>query len=222
MPRISSSSSRADEPRTRGPSPDKTRQTRKQILQAARDELTEHGFSGSTMAGVAGRAGLAKGTAYRYFVSKEALFLGLMQDLVADPLREARAQMPSPSESINAYCRRVLLPLMRVIEESGRAEIARIAITESRSFPELTATYSRDVYLPFHRHLEMLVTEAVSRGELPAAGSQHVPHLLSGALWVGMIQNGILASDQPVAIGDVFECQLDCVFGPDPQNSGAN
>lgn len=202
--------------RTRGPSPDKTAQTRQQILAAARAELLDYGFSGATMLRVAERAGLAKGTTYRYFPSKEALFLALMRDLVTDPLRESRGRGQREDETMAAYCRRVILPLMEVIEEGGRAAIALVAVTESRSFPEMTETYSRDIFRPFLEHLQAQARRAVARGELTQQDAEQVPHLLMAPLWLGIIHNGILNPGQPMCIGQAFARQLDLIFGPDP------
>lgn len=48
-----------------------------EILVAAASVLTEQGLQATTMADVAARAGLAKGTVYLYFASKDELLSGL-------------------------------------------------------------------------------------------------------------------------------------------------
>lgn len=50
---------------------------RRQILEAASELFAEHRFADVTMAAVARRAGVAKGTTYLYVRTKEELFLGL-------------------------------------------------------------------------------------------------------------------------------------------------
>jgi AcrR family transcriptional regulator len=55
---------------------------RNAILQAARVELTAVRFQALQMAQVARRAGLAKGTLYLYFDTKEALALALCEELL--------------------------------------------------------------------------------------------------------------------------------------------
>lgn len=176
-------------------------------------EFFEHGFTASTMTRIAERAGLAKGTPYRYFPTKEALFLDLMREIVSNPLREANAQPRHADETMRAYCQRTLVPLMAVIEDQGRAMIARLALTESRAFPELTEAYRREVYLPFLAHLAALVDGAVARGEMPPRHAAHAPHLLAAPLWIGLVQNGILMPGAPLDIGALFQAQLDLVFG---------
>ena len=57
--------------------------TLRKILDAARDEFGEHGFSESSIVGITQRAGVALGTFYTYFDSKEALFQALVRDMSA-------------------------------------------------------------------------------------------------------------------------------------------
>lgn len=53
---------------------------RERVLEAALDLFTERGFHGTPMPLVAERAGVAAGTIYRYFESKEALVNTLFQE----------------------------------------------------------------------------------------------------------------------------------------------
>lgn len=62
----------------------KTDAKRQEIIAAAAAELREHGFSGASMAAVSKRLGASKATLYRYFLSKEDLFLTTMLDSAQD------------------------------------------------------------------------------------------------------------------------------------------
>ena len=53
--------------------------TRNQILDAAKRVITQKGFHGSTMEDIAKAAGVAKGTSYLYFKSKVQLYLAVME-----------------------------------------------------------------------------------------------------------------------------------------------
>ncbi|MGB0919931.1 MAG: TetR/AcrR family transcriptional regulator [Alphaproteobacteria bacterium] len=55
--------------------------TRSAILRAARAVVAEEGFGGATQAKVAARAGVATGTLYKHFPSKDALGVALYQKL---------------------------------------------------------------------------------------------------------------------------------------------
>jgi AcrR family transcriptional regulator len=55
--------------------------TLRKILDAAREEFGERGFSDSSIVGITQRAGVALGTFYTDFESKEALFQALVRDM---------------------------------------------------------------------------------------------------------------------------------------------
>lgn len=63
--------------------------TRAQVLSAAEAEFGQHGFHAASIADIARRAGVAHGTVYRYFPSKEALFAGVVREIN----RQLRAQI---------------------------------------------------------------------------------------------------------------------------------
>jgi AcrR family transcriptional regulator len=80
-------------------------QTRQDLLSAARRVLSRHGFHRTKIIDIAGEAGVAVGTFYLYYPTKEALFLEMVEDavrllkaeidrlesLATDPIQRARA-----------------------------------------------------------------------------------------------------------------------------------
>ena len=70
----------------RSPKTNRGRRTRRKILDAAEAEFGEKGFHDGSISGITQRAGVALGTFYTYFESKEEIF----QALVADMSRRTR------------------------------------------------------------------------------------------------------------------------------------
>ena len=64
------------------------------------------------MCHIAQRAGLAKGTPYTCLENKEALFLGLIEQVVKGPLSEVEKQPIREKELVVDHFRRTLLPAM--------------------------------------------------------------------------------------------------------------
>ena len=58
------------------------RETRRQVLVAARQEFAEYGYSAATVAGIAERANVAKQTLYSAWGSKRALLRGVMETAI--------------------------------------------------------------------------------------------------------------------------------------------
>ncbi len=75
------------EPRT-----DRGRKTLRKLLDAATHEFADHGFHDASISGITRRAGVALGSFYTYFDSKDAIFRALVSDMstgVAQAAREA-------------------------------------------------------------------------------------------------------------------------------------
>jgi AcrR family transcriptional regulator len=86
--------------------------TLRKILDAARDEFGERGFSDSSVVGITQRAGVALGTFYTYFDSKEALFQALVRDMsgqvrdyVAPVLKDARDTLDGERNALESFLR---------------------------------------------------------------------------------------------------------------------
>ncbi len=198
--------------RARGPSVEKTAQTRRAIVSAALAEFLERGFACATMDAVAKRAGVAKGTPYRYFPTKEALFEGVVREEIAGAFVDVNAAKRAPREKVGAFLRRTMSPAMQVVERQGRAALARLVLTEGVRFPVLVEIYRREMFDPLLNELRNLVRSAREEGELKSDTLVNNPELLIAPVWYGIVHNGLLDRSQPLDIGALFEANLDLLF----------
>jgi AcrR family transcriptional regulator len=76
--------------------------TMRKILDAARAEFGERGFSDSSIVGITQRAGVALGTFYTYFDSKEALFQALVRDMSAQVAATAAPAFVGSAHALDA------------------------------------------------------------------------------------------------------------------------
>jgi AcrR family transcriptional regulator len=76
--------------------------TMRKILDAAREEFGERGFSDSSIVGITQRAGVALGTYYTYFDSKEALFQALVRDMSAQVAATAAPAFVGSAHALDA------------------------------------------------------------------------------------------------------------------------
>ncbi len=77
-----------------------------EILEAARNAFAKGGFHDTSVEEIARRAGLAKGTIYLYYPSKEALYLAALKDGIASLCRRLEAAMAAGStveEKVRAF-----------------------------------------------------------------------------------------------------------------------
>ena len=76
--------------------------TLRKILDAARDEFGDRGFSDSSIVGITQRAGVALGTFYTYFDSKEAVFQELVRDMSAQVRDHVAPAFSGATDGIDA------------------------------------------------------------------------------------------------------------------------
>ncbi|HEV8065640.1 MAG TPA: TetR family transcriptional regulator, partial [Acidimicrobiales bacterium] len=100
------------------------------LLAAARDGFAKHGYAGVNVADICADAGIAKGSFYRYFDSKEAIFLAAAKSTV-DAVGEQLDQDTTPMTEKQATERlqHLLVPMAPLLLE--------VALTELRLQPDL-------------------------------------------------------------------------------------
>jgi len=81
---------------------------RAQVIAAARERFTKHGISGTTMDGIAQAAGVAKGTVYLYYKSKEDIFRQILEEDLAH-LQDETVPLISGPGTIEDKLRRFFL-----------------------------------------------------------------------------------------------------------------
>ena len=202
--------------RKRGPSPKKTAGTRQALVEAALDVFLETGFSGARMSDVAARAGLAKGTLYLYFETKEALFEGVLQEIISEPVAIVSLAAAKTDEPSRVFLSRVVTPILRDLERTRRAALVRLVVSEGARFPSLADVYRRVVLDPAMEAIEAFARQAIARGELCSDAFVRFPLLIGVPAVLATLWNGIFGRSDTMDAAEVFEAYLDLVFGPLP------
>ena len=148
---VATASPDAKQPRT-----DRGRRTRRAILDAARSEFGERGFHEASISGITRRAGVALGSFYTYFDSKDALFRALVRDMsdqvrdhVAPVLMTAPDQVAAEAAGLKAFIDFVRghKEIYRIIDEAEFVDPesfrAHYATTADRIAQRLSAAAAR-------------------------------------------------------------------------------
>jgi AcrR family transcriptional regulator len=106
-----------------------TEQRRGSILQAARAVFARQGYANTVVDDIASHAGIAKGTVYLYFPSKEQIYLAALLDEARQLDADSRAAMGSAAtwqDKVGAYLR------VRLDYFEAHQDFLRIYMTEFR------------------------------------------------------------------------------------------
>ncbi len=118
---------------------------RDRILAAATDVFARNGFFGSQVADVARAAGVAAGTVYLYFKSKDDLLVSIFERTMTSAIaegREALAGLPDPESRLRRIAR---LHLARLGADRQLAVVFQVELRQTTKFmAQFSATYLRE------------------------------------------------------------------------------
>ncbi len=165
------------------------------ILASALQLIEAHRYDEATMASVAKSAGIAKGTLYLYFPTKETLFLELLGDRLAAWFEELERELVRAQQSSDALDVPALL---------ARSLAKREAMCRLLSI--LHSTLERNVDDELVRAFKLRLAQQMTRGSrslgrfLPELSTDEVLALLlrTHALTVGLVQ---MATARPAFTG---------------------
>lgn len=149
---------------------DRNGDKRERILAAAERIFARHGFFAARVSEIAREAGVADGTIYLYFKSKDDLLISLFENRmkqVNDQLRRAIADQP-PAAQLRAF---IHTYLQLVADEPTVAEVLTIELRQSSKFMK---EYDNPQFADFLRMLGGIIADGQARGELDAAIPSHI------------------------------------------------
>ena len=151
--------------------PPVTRQRRKEarpqeLLNAALELFVEKGFAATRSEEVAARAGVAKGTLYLYYPSKE----DLLKAVVRENLGALIAEGATIAGAFSGNTQELLVVLMQTwwdrVGNTPVSGIFKIVITEMGNFPDFAPFYLQEVMEPGRALFTRVLERGIASGEL--------------------------------------------------------
>jgi TetR/AcrR family transcriptional regulator, fatty acid metabolism regulator protein len=143
---------------------------RERILDAAEQIFARHGFYAAKVSDVAKEAGVADGTIYLYFKSKDELLISLFErrmHQLNSALKAAIAGKP-PRVALEAFIRTYVQMLH---DEPAATEVLTIELRQSSKFMK---EYDNPEFVDFLRMLGGIIASAQEAGELASAIPSHI------------------------------------------------
>lgn len=183
--------------------PSPRRQRRKderpsEIIAAAIEIFGERGFGKTRLEDVARRAGVAKGTVFVYFPTKEDLFRAVAQAVLSSHLqrlRNAAADLDRPVAEIVP----LLLALAANVMGEGRLPaMMRLLIAESRAFPDLARVWHDEVVSKVLGLLTDALERAQARGEIRVGNARLQAFSIIGPLLAATLFREVFRETAPL------------------------
>lgn len=180
----------------KAPRTDRGRRTLRALLDAAAAEFGDKGFHEGSISGITRRAGVALGTFYTYFDSKDAIFRALVRDM-SDQVRDHVAPAIRAAPDQIAAERAGLLSFLEFVR--GHKEIYRIIDEAEFVDPD---SFRRH-YTTTAERIEARLRAAAARGEVRGDVSEaHAWAIMGMNVFLGL-RFGVWGDEQ--APGDVAD-----------------
>ncbi len=165
---------------------------REQILEAAVKVFAEKGFRAAKMQEVANAAGIANGTVYNYFRSKDEVLLALLERLNETDVRPAQFEQLK-----NADLQTVFLAQMqhRFDFMMTQKEVMRAVLPEIISNPEVRALYFDKVIAPTLKMGEAAFEKVLPKGKKRKVEAQHLVRAMASSLF-GLVLLNLMGDDE--------------------------
>jgi TetR/AcrR family fatty acid metabolism transcriptional regulator len=153
---------------------------RERILEAAIKVFAAEGFYNAKVSQIAHQAGVADGTIYLYFKSKDDLLINLFEDRMERVNANLREAIDTESTAVARLKRIVKLHLELVEQNRDMAEVISVELRQSSKF---IREYSNPKFAEFLRTIAGAVVEGQRTGELRTGIDPYVfARALFGAL----------------------------------------
>ncbi len=195
-------------------STEKKRQRRKdarpaEIIEAGLAEFAEKGFAGARLSDVAARAGVVKGTIYRYFDNKEALFQAAVKSRIISTLDDVGDLVEAYPGSTDELLRLVLKVIYEKIVASDARVLLRIIIAEGARFPDIPAYYYRESIAKGMALIDRIVQRGISRGEFQDGPMTKMPNIIMGPAIFAAVWKMTFEPVEPLDLDLFMEAHVD-------------
>lgn len=165
----------------------RTQKTREQIRAAAHRLFLRQGYLATSIEAILSEAGISsRETLYRYYASKEDLFVDVLGQLTLEQpgFSEKLAALPTPHDliSLRQGLTQLSRAIMSLMHQPEYQALVRIIIAEAPRFPQLGSLFATTVPQRAFSIITALLQEARERQIIADIDFDAVAHALLGGL----------------------------------------
>lgn len=183
-----------------------------EILAAALALFAERGFSATRLEDVAESAGVAKGTIYLYFSTKEELFEAVVRDAFAPLLERMTGALELPAVSSTLLVRLMIETMYRQMIATEKREILRLLVAEAKRFPALVSYYHREAISRGKAIAAEILRRGIESGEFRDGPATRYPEVIIGPAIMAAVWKLVFEPVEPMDLDAMVEAHLDLVL----------
>ena len=185
-----------------------------EIIAAAARLFADHGFAATKLDDVARLAGVAKGSIYLYFATKEELFRAVVRSAVVPQMQVVRGMAEAFEGTIAELIPRVLSGAASILGRPDVFAVVRMVIGESRNFPDLAEIWHDEVVSPVFTAFSGVIARAQARGEVGEGDPRLYAFSVVGPLFMAAMFRDVFkqASDDLPDLARLAGQHAHCLF----------
>ena len=150
------------------------------ILRAAIEVFARRGYFGAQVADIARAAGVAAGTVYLYFKSKDDLLVSIFDKTMKEAREEGRAALQGVADPVERLRRIARLHLDRLGRDRDLAIVFQVELRQSTKFMERFSTSDLRDYLG-------IIRETIAKGQESGAFRKGISPTLAAKTFFGAL-----------------------------------
>jgi AcrR family transcriptional regulator len=182
------------------------------IRAAALDLFAARGFSAARLEDVAAAAGVAKGTIYLYFPSKQDLLEAIVASTIGATLAQVEqtvAASPAPaSELLRLMARAMALG----VQDPERRRVLHLVLSEGARFPAIAQFYHREIISRGMRLIRAIIAKGLDSGEFVSDEPARFPQLFIAPALVAAIWSVVFARIEPLDASAMMEAHVELML----------
>jgi AcrR family transcriptional regulator len=169
-----------------------------EIIAAAIELFGERGFGKTRLEDVARRAGVAKGTVFVYFPTKEELFRAVAQTVLSSHLERLQNAASDLDRPLTEVVPLLLAQAASVIGEGRLPAMMRLLIAESRTFPDLPRVWHDEVVSKVLGLLTAALERGQARGEIRSGNARLQAFSIRGPMLAAALFREVFRETAPL------------------------
>jgi AcrR family transcriptional regulator len=179
------------------------------IQAGALDVFAAKGFSAARLDDIAAAAGIAKGTIYLYFKSKDELFEAIVKSTIGVTLghvEQAVAASPAPASQL---LRLVGQAIASALDDPDGKRVVHLVLSEGARFPAIADFYHREIIARGMALVRAIVAKGRASGEFLSDEPARFPQLVIAPALVAVMWSVIFARIEPLDAHALIEAHFD-------------
>lgn len=170
-----------------------------EIIQAALAEFVEKGFAETKLNDIAKRAGVVKGTIYRYFASKEELFREVVRQSVSTNLEMINKVGATFEGETTEFIPFILSQVASQFSNNTLPALIRMVLAESRNFPDLAHIWHDEIVVHVMGAVIKLIENAQAHGTIKKGDPKLFVFSIMGPMLLAMLFREVFGNDSAYA-----------------------